>query len=577
MAQSKLTNHDVARVLNDIGSLLEIKGENRYRILAYHRAAEAIENLGRDIYTYWEADRLEEIPNVGEAIAKKLDELLGTGRLPYLEDLEAEYPRALTALLEISGLGPKRVHALYTELGITTVDELEIAAQRGQLASLPGFGKKTVENVLAGIRALRHRSDRLLLGTAWTRATEILTELRHGAGDIVVHAEVAGSLRRRRETIGDIDLLVASDDPDTVMAAYRALPQAAEVLLGGRTKTRIKLHTGEEADLRVVPPARWGTALQYFTGSKAHNVRLRELALSRGLSLSEYSFKRTDDETELLCATEEEVYERLGLPWITPELREDRGEIEAAREGRLPSLVTLADLRGDLQLHSTWSDGRASIEEMARAARARGLEYIALTDHSRSLGMVGGLSIERLREQEREIQRVNEQFDDFVVLRGAEVEILADGRLDYPDDVLAGLDVVVASLHTGLRQPRAQVTKRLLSAIHNPHVDIIGHPSGRLLRQREPADLDMDAILEAAAETGTLLEINGSQERLDLTAVYARQALELGCRLVVSSDAHHPDDYENLRYGVWQARRAWAEAEHILNTRPLEELQAYLL
>lgn len=575
MAATRLSNREIARVFADIAGLLKIKGENRFRVLAYQRAAESIENLGRDVRRYWEEDRLQEIPYIGEAIADKIDELLRTGRLAYLEKLEAEYPRALTDLLHVPDLGPKRVHAVYTELGVTTLEELEAAATSGQLATLAGFGTKTQDKILAGIESLRSRSDRLLLGTAWARASALLEALREVAGDAIVHADVAGSLRRRCATIGDVDLLVASDDPERVAAAYRSLPQVDEVLLGGQTKTRIRLHTGEEADLRIVAPARWGTALQYFTGSQAHNVRIREIALAQNLSLSEYSFKRTDDEGEILCASEEEVYATLGLTWIPPELREDRGEIEAARDGTLPTLITVDDVRGDLHLHSTWSDGRLSIREMAEAARDRGYEYIVVTDHSRSLGMVGGLGIERLREQRREIDDVNASLDGITVLQGAEVEILTDGRLDYPDEVLAGLDVVLASLHTGLRQPREQVTSRLLAAIRNPHVDVIGHPSGRLLTHREGADLDLDAVLRAAAETGTLLEINGSQERLDLDPIYVREALQLGCRIVVNSDAHHSRDYGNMRYGIWQARRGWAEAGDVVNTYPLDEFLAY--
>lgn len=576
MASEQLSNRDIARVFYDIASLLKIKGENRFRVLAYNRAAEEIESLGRDVRRYWEEQRLEDIPHVGSAIADKIDELLRTGRLEFLETLEEDYPRDLTALLHVPDLGPKRVHTVYTELGVTTLEELEAAANSGQLASLAGFGTKTQEKILAGIESLRRRSDRLLLGTAWARASALLETLQAEAGDAITAADVAGSLRRRKATIGDIDLLVASDAPERVAEAYGTLPQVEGVLLSGATKVRVRLHTGEEADMRIVEPARWGTAIQYFTGSQAHNVHLREIALGQNLSLSEYSFKHTETDEEILCATEEEVYERLGLGWIPPELREDRGEFEAARAGTLPALVTLDALRGDLHLHSTWSDGRVSIRKMAEGARSRGYEYIVVTDHSRSLGMVGGLGIERLREQREEIDALNEEFDDFTVLQGTEVEILTDGRLDYPDDVLAELDVVLASLHTGLRQPREQVTGRLLSAIRNPHVDIIGHPSGRLLTHREGADLDMEAVLGAAAKTGTLLEINGSQERLDLDPIYVREALQLGCKIVVDSDAHHPDSYENLRYGIWQARRGWATADAILNTRPLDEFLAYI-
>ena len=574
MAERPLSNQEVARIFSDIADLLDIKGENRYRIMAYRRAAETIENLGRDLYTYWQEGHLQELPHIGQAIAEKIDEIFRTGRLGYLERLEAEYPRQLIELLRVPDLGPRRVRTLYERLGITTIEELEKAAREGRLRDLPGFGPKVEENILRALETVRRQKDRVLLSVAWEQASALLEALRATAGSALVRAEMAGSLRRRRATIGDIDLLAASPVPEQVIEAFCRLPQVAEVLLAGSTKASVRLHTGQQADLRVVEPRRWGTALQYFTGSKAHNIHLRELALEKGFSLSEYSLKR-EDGTEILCAEEEEVYQRLGLRWIPPELREDAGEIEAALEDSLPKLVRLEEIRGDLHMHTTWSDGRLSVEQMVQAARAHGYEYIVITDHSPGLGIVGGLDVERLQKQRAEILTVNAKYDDITVLQGAEVEIRADGTLAYPDEVLALLDVVIASLHTGLRQPREQVTKRLLAAIHNPHVHIVGHPTGRLLLRREGADLDMEAILKAAAETGTALEINASPERLDLDPVYVRQALEMGCLLVVNTDAHHADDLDNMRYGVWQARRGWAEAEDILNTRPLEALLAY--
>ncbi len=570
-----LTNRDVVRVLRDIAALLQIKGENRYRILAYQRAADAIDHLGRDLHTLWEEGCLDEIPGVGEAIAAKIDELFRTGHLKYLERLEREYPRSLIELLNVPDLGPKRVRTLYKQLGITTLDELEQAAREGKLRSLAGFGAKTEAKMLEGIQRLRQRSNRVLLGVALPRALALVHALREAVGDTLVHIDVGGSLRRRKATIGDMDLVAAAHDAEAVMQAFVALPQVADILWRGNTKTRVRLHTGDEVDLRVVAPERWGTALQYFTGSQAHNVRLRELALAQGLSLSEYSFKR-EDGSEQLCTTEEEVYATLGLPWIPPELREDWGEIEAARQGHLPTLLTLDDIRGDLHMHTTASDGRLSLREMVEGARARGYAFIAITDHSQSLGMVNGLTVERLRAQQEEIRALQAEYDDMLILHGAEVEIKADGTLDYPDEVLAELDIVIASLHTALRQPREQVTQRLLKAIRNPHVDIIGHPTGRLLLKREGADLDMDVILRAAAESGTVLELNAAPERLDLDPVYVRQAIEYGCLIAIDTDAHHTDDFDNLRYGVWQARRGWAEARHVLNTRPREAFEAWL-
>jgi DNA polymerase (family 10) len=376
-----------------------------------------------------------------------------------------------------------------------------------------------------------------------------------------------------RESIGDIDLLVAADDSAPIMAHFCQMPLVESVSLSGTTKSSVILRSGLQVDLRVLPAERWGTLLSYFTGSKDHNVRLRELALKQGLSLNEHAFTPVGGGDEILCATEEMIYERLGLPYIPPSLREDRGEIEAAQRGELPQLVTINDLQTDLHLHTTWSDGKMGVLEMARAAKARGFRYIAVTDHSVSLGIANGLSVERLREQAAEIKRANEMMgEDFTILHGTEMEIKADGSLDYPDEVLAELDWVIASLHTSLSQPRAQVTERLLNAIRNPHVDMIGHPTGRLLPDRGGADLDMEAIFQAAAKTGTILEINANPRRLDLRDNHIRRALELGVKLAINCDAHHADQFDLLHYGVATAQRGWATAEQIVNCWPLEKL-----
>jgi DNA polymerase (family 10) len=458
----------------------------------------------------------------------------------------------------------------WKELGITSVEALEQAARDGRLRGLPGMGAKSEEKVLAGIEALKRRSDRILLGVAWPLASAMLNVLREVPG--VVQAAPAGSLRRMRETIGDLDLLVATEDPAPVMARFRELSQVAEVLLSGPTKTSIRTREGLQADLRVLEPARWGTALQYFTGSQAHNIHLRALALERGLSLSEYALKR-EDGSEILCATEEEVYAALGLPLVPPELREDRGEIEAALEGRLPDLIELGDLRGDLQFHTTWSDGRHSLLEMAQAAQARGLEYALVTDHSRSLGITGGLTVERLREQRAEVAEVNRRLGGkFRLLAGIEVEVRADGALDFPDEVLAEPDLVVAAVHSGLRQSREQFTARMRGAIHNPHVDVVAHPTGRLIGEREGADLDMEAVFRAAAETGTALEVNAHPSRLDLGDAHVRRAVELGVKLAINSDAHDASGFEVLPFGVATARRGWAQPADVINTRSVEQV-----
>jgi DNA polymerase (family 10) len=433
------------------------------------------------------------------------------------------------------------------------------------------MGARTEARILEGIEALRRRSGRTPLGAAWALAHWMLAALQEAPG--VHRTAPAGSLRRMRETVGDLDLLVAADDAEPVMARFRQLPQAAEVLSSGATKTSIRTHEGLQVDLRVLSPERWGTALQHFTGSQAHNIRLRGLALDRGYSLSEYALKRRDG-SEILCADEQEVYRHLGLPWIPPEMREDRGEIEAALKDALPRLVERADLQGDLQMHTTWSDGQNTIAEMAEAARARGLRYILISDHSHGMAVAGGLRAEDLRRQRAEIEAVNAGYDDFRVLAGVEVEIRADGSLDLPDEALAELDIVVASLHTGLRTGRERTTGRMLAAIHNPHVDVIAHPTGRLIGRREGADLDMEAILQAAAERGTIVEINAHPERLDLPDVYVRRAVELGVKLAINSDAHDAQGLDLLFFGVGAARRGWATPDDVVNTWPLDKVLA---
>ena len=570
MAERVWTNREVAELLRRIGDILDILGENRYRVMAYRRAADNIEALGQDITDLWRAGQLREIPGVGEALAKKLDELFRTGRLGYYERLQAQVPPGVVEMLAIPEVGPKTARLLWQEAGLTSIAEVKAAAEAGELRKLRGLGAKSEANILAGIEALARRTGRTPLGTAWPLAQELLAALRATAPGLV-RAAAAGSLRRWRATIGDLDLLAAAEDGEPVMAAFTALPQVAEVLLSGATKTSVRTHAGLQVDLRVLPPDRWGTALQYFTGSQAHNIALRELALKRGYSLSEWALKRSDG-SELLCADEEAVYGALGLPWIPPELRENRGEIEAAQEGALPDLVELRDIRGDLHAHSNWSDGAATIEEMAEAARARGYAYLLISDHSQGLGVARGLTPERLQAQREEIERLNARWNDFKLLHGVEVEIRSDGSLDLPDEALAELDIVIASVHSGLRQERERITARVVAAMRNPHVDIIGHPSGRLIGQREESAVDLDEVLKVAAETGTVLEVNAHPSRLDLDDVHIRRAVELGIKLAINSDAHNPNGLDVMVYGVATARRGWATAADVINTRPLDEL-----
>jgi DNA polymerase (family 10) len=569
-----MKNQEIADIFTAMADILAIQGESYHRIMAYRRAAENVASLGRPIEEISQAGELEDIPGVGKTLAAKIDEWLSTGHLEAYEKLQAQVPAGVVEMLQVPDIGPKKAALFWKELGITTIDALAHAAREEHLRKLPGMGAKSEQNVLDGIAALRRRSGRTLLGVAWPLAHAMLAELREVKG--VVQAAPAGSLRRMRETVGDLDLLVASEDPEPVMACFREMDQVAEVLLSGHTKTSIRTSEGFQVDLRVLEPARWGTALQYFTGSQAHNISLRALALDRGFSLSEYALKR-EDGTEVLCASEEEVYAALGLPFIPPELREDRGEIEAALEDRLPKLVEMGDLKSDFQFHTTWSDGQQSLLEMAQAAKAYGLQYALVTDHSHSLGVAGGLTADDLRRQRAEVDEVNRKMgDSFRLLAGTEVEVRGDGSLDFPDEVLAELDLVVAAVHTGLRQDREQVMPRFLAAIRNPHVDVIAHPTGRFIEEREGADLDMDVLFRAAAKAGTALEVNAYPKRLDLRDAHVRRAIDLGVKLAISSDAHDVEGFHWLPFGVATARRGWARAADVVNTWDVEDLLAWV-
>jgi DNA polymerase (family 10) len=570
-----MNNRELADTFNLIADLSEIKGEIIYKTLAYRKAAESLAALDRDAAEYWKEGKLREIPGVGEAIAEKIEELLKTGKLKFLVKLKKEVPPSLAEWLRIPGLGPKKVGLIWKSLKIKTLPQLEKAARAGKLRDLPGMGAKSEAAILAGIESLARRTGRIPLGRAYPLAQEIAAALKKVPG--VVAAEPAGSLRRMRSDVGDIDILVAAADSGPVMDAFVNLPGVARVLGRGDTKSSVEFGDGVRAQVWVHPPERFGTALQYATGSKDHNVALRELALKKGFSLSEHALKRTSDGSEILCATEAQVYRSLGLPWIPPELREDRGEVQAALSGKLPDLIEIGDIRADLHVHTKWSDGQLSVLEMAQAAMRRGLKLIAITDHSGGLGVAGGLDPERLKKQAEEIRRAQERLGGAIkILHGSEVEIKADGTLDFPDEVLAGLDVVIASLHTGLRQPREKVTERALRAVRNPHVDILGHPTGRLYPDREGADLDMDAVLAAAAETRTALEMNAHPARLDLNDQFSRRARDMGILLAINTDAHAEDSFDLLFYGIATARRAWLKKEDVLNTWPVEKIVGWL-
>jgi DNA polymerase (family 10) len=534
-----MKNVEIANLFSKCAEILAIQGESRRRIMAYERAAETIATLERDIADVWREGRLTELEGIGDVLAAKIEEMLTTGKLSFYERLKTEVPPGVVEMLLIPGVGPKTAACFWKELGVTTIDELEEAARAGRVQTLSRMGARTEAKLVKGIASLRRWSGRISLGVAWYLAYDLVSALQKVRG--VQRVTPVGGVRRMCDMVQDIGLLVAAEDPAPVPAPvierFRQLDQVAEVLSIDHAKVRALAEGGAQITLQIIDPARWGPALLHLTGAFAHSARLFELAQRRGYTLGE-SYLRQTDGSELACPTEEDVYRHLGLPWVPPELREDRGEIEAALEGSLPRLVERGDLQGDLQMHTTNSDGRLSLAEMAEAARGIGMRYILVTDHSQSMGVAGGQTVEELRAQREQVKALDVQYDDLCILAGSEVEVRADGTLDYPDEVLEELDLVVASLHTGLRSGRERTTERMLSAIRNPHVDIIAHPTGRLIGRREGADLDMEAILRAAAEMDTAIEINAHPDRLDLPDRYVRQAVDLGVKLAINSDAH---------------------------------------
>jgi len=568
-----MQNRAIAAMFNDIADMLEVKGESPFRITAYRRAARALEGLTEDVAAVAARGELEEIPGIGKGIAEKIQEFLQTGTSTYYEELRASLPPGITTLMSVSEVGPKTAMLLYERLGIKTIDELEQACREGKVRTLPRLGPKTEENILKGIALLRRAKERLPIGQVLPHAQDLVESLR--ALKEVRQVSVAGSLRRMKETIGDIDILVTSTKPDPVMDVFTAFPRVTQVLAKGPTRSSVVLDVGIQADVRVVEPESFGAALQYFTGSKDHNVKLRERAVKKGLKINEYGVFKVAGDRRIAGRTEEEVYAAVGLPWIPPEIREDQGEIELAVEGRLPKLVELRDIRGDLQMHTRWSDGSDSLEEMARAAKALGYEYIAITDHSQSLKFVGGVPADELREHIRIARKVSDRLG-ITVLMGTECDILPDGRLDYPDDLLRELDLVVCSVHTRLRMKRDEMTARIVKAMEHPHVDILGHPTGRLLGQRDAYEVDIEQLIDASRRTGTALEINASPERLDLNDVQAKMARERGARLVISTDAHNRYQLRYMEFGVGVARRAWLEPKDVVNTLTLKHLWAWL-
>ncbi|HYF95118.1 MAG TPA: PHP domain-containing protein [Symbiobacteriaceae bacterium] len=548
-----MNNRDVAQALYEIADLLELKGEDSFKVRAYRKAGEGVELLSDNIADLAAQNRLQAVPGIGKAIAAKIQELLSTGEIEQLEELRRAIPPGVRDLTQVPGLGAKTAELLFTRLGIDNLDALELAARQGRLRDLPGWGARKEATLLEALAKFRRRGERVPLGAVRPVAGALAEYLlRHPA---VGRAEVAGSIRRRQETVADIDIVVASDDPAAVIDHLHTIPVADRILQATEDRITMTTTLGRQMDVIVVPPARFARTLLTMTGSEAHVAALGHI----------------DD-----ALSEHEIYKAKGLPFIEPELREGLGEIEAARASRLPHLITVKDLTGDLHSHTRASDGTATLPEMAEAARALGHQYLAVCDHSRSLAIAGGLTPERLALQGAEIRRLNRAWCDFRLLRGTEVDILRDGTLDFPDDVLAELDVVVASIHSHMHLDAQTQTERLLRAIRNPHVDIVGHPTGRVLGRRDPYPLDMDRIIAACAETGTALEISASPARLDLSDRHARQARQMGVKLVINTDAHSTLELQLLEHGVGQARRAWLEPGDVINTLALPDLLAWL-
>jgi len=569
-----IKNIEISKIFNDIVNILKIKDENRFKIRAYERVAATIENLPMEVETLYNLGKLDEIPGVGEAISKKIEELIKTGKLEYYENLKQNIPSGVLELLNIPEIGPRKAKLFYEELGIDNIEKLEKAAREQKLQTLPGMGEKAEKKILKGIQLIKQGKQRTLLGIALPIAEEMVMQLK--SLPKVNQIDIAGSLRRRKDTIGDIDILVSSKHPEKVMEKFTHLPEVKEVLAEGLTKSAILTQQNVQVDLRVVELDSFGAAMQYFTGSKAHNVRLREMAVKKGLKINEYGVFQTKDDKKIAGKEEQEIYKKLGLQFIMPELREDRGEFEAAQKKQLPELVTIKDIKGDLHIHTSDSDGLNPIDEIVEAAKKRGYEYIAITDHSQSLYVAGGLTEEKLLKQIEQIEAINKNLNNFVILKGIEVDIKSDGTLDFPDSILKRLDIVIAAIHTGLKQERGKLMERLTKAMRNPLVNIIAHPTGRIIGYREPYDIDVQEIIRTAAETNTFLEINASPERMDLNDIYVKSAKEKGVLLSIGTDAHQLSSLDNMAYGISIARRGWLERSNLLNTFSLAELKSRL-
>jgi len=575
MTKRTWSNAELAKTLARMGVLLELDGGNVFRVRAYKEGARVIENHAESLAGLVDLPgALEALPGIGKGIAQHIRDLVGTGHTETLDELRKKYPEELVELTELHGLGPKRVRTLFDELKIRSRAELEAAANAGKLRGLAGFGEKVEQNVLKALATASQWAGRMLLADAWPHAHALAERMRQLPG--VKQVELAGSFRRRRETVGDLDVLVCGGDAEQVMKAFTKHGSVADVLGQGETKSSVRLEVGLQADLRLVPEESFGAALMYFTGSKEHNIELRRIAIDKGLSLNEYGLTKSEKSEKVVAGrTEEDVYRALGLAWVPPELRENRGEIDLAREGRLPKLIELADLRADLHMHTTRSDGRDSIDAMVKAAIERGYEYMAITEHSKALPMANGFDAARVRKSVTEIEAARARHPGIPILHGLEVDILADGELDLDDETLALLDWVVVSIHSHFTQAPAVATERALRAVRHPLVHAFGHPSGRLIGSRDPVAFDVEKVAIAAAENGVAMEINASPDRLDLSDVNARLALEKGCRFVIDTDAHATGQLDNLRFGVFQARRAGLTKDDVWNTRSHAEFELW--
>ncbi len=564
-----MINQQIARIFNRIADLLEIKGENPFRVRAYRNAARTIESLGKNLQEMVEQKQdLTSLPGIGKDLAGKINEIVETGNLSKLEELEKRVPPGLVELLKVEGLGPKRIKVLHDKLGITRLEELRDAASQNRIRELPGFGKKLEDLILKGVVLAKKEGRRFRWSLAESYVTEILDHLKKAPG--LKNVQVAGSFRRKKETVGDLDILVTASEPGKVIEHFVRFPGIKNVISQGRTRSTVILSSDLQIDLRAVEKESYGSALHYFTGSKAHNIAIRTIAQKAGLKINEYGIFKRD--RRIAGREEADIFKAVGLTFIEPELRENRGEIQAARAGRLPHLITLKDIRGDLHMHTTWSDGRYSVEEMAEAARALGYSYIAITDHSKRMTITKGLDDRRLLAQGDEIDRVRRNIRDITVLKGIEVDILEDGSLDLSDEALSTLDIVLAAVHSKFKLSREKQTRRIMRALDNPYVNVIAHPTGRLLGEREAYQVDMERVMEKALERGCFLELNSQPARLDLNDVNLKMARDMGVRIAISTDSHNTDSLRFMRYGINQARRGWLEPQDVINARPLDKL-----